>query len=207
MNLGELRAAVFARAGLQPSDPVTSVDEVDGFVNAALAAISTRADWWWLDDSETLTTVADTATVSMSALSVRTRALTIDDDQGGEITEISLAELRHHQTASSGRPRRYAEDGSTLVLLPTPDAAYDLTHDFVTAEPLLDADDDEPLIPARYQPAVVDYAAHLLLSQARDEERAKSRFDTFQWWEERMRDDARRSTRPKLPRIRDGSQF
>lgn len=199
-----MRTRVYARCGLSTTDPQATPELIDGDLAAALRFISGVADWWWLDATSTIDTIAGTATIDQPDASVHTRSLAFTDDIGGEIPEIPIADLDAY-TTDTGRPRYYAEEGTTLVLTPTPDAVYALKLRYVLREPDLAQDTSEPLIPAQYHDAVVDYAAYLCLDRLRDEDRAGTRFASYQQWEARMKDDARRTTKPKRARIRDGS--
>lgn len=201
-NRQELRNRVYTRTGFDTADGMVTPTVVNDALNEALHFIETVAEWWWLMASETLTTVASTATVTPSSSSQRTKSLAFADGTGA-LARVSTAEIDQYP-AESAKPRVFAEQGLGLVLWPTPDAVYSLTHRFITTEADLAQDDAEPLLPAGFHSALIDYASYLLLRRVRDDERATRAFEGYQAWELRMVDNKRRGAGTRVPRIRDG---
>lgn len=202
-NREELRQRVYVRCGLDTADGMATPSAVNAAINEGLHFIETVAPWWWLDDSETLTTVAGTQTVAVSEDSQGTRGVSYAD-QTGRLEQVSVAAIDDADD-TTGKPSVWAEFGSTLLLYPTPDAVYSLTHRYTSVESDLGQDSSVPLLPSQYQGALVDYAAFLVLRRTHDSERAQEALAGYQAWEVRMRDNVRRGTSPKVPRIRAGS--
>lgn len=199
----ELRQRVYVRCGLDTADGMVTPSVVNDTINEALHFIETVAPWWWLDATETLTTVAGTQSVTVSGDSQGTRGVSFAD-QTGRLERVGVSVIDEADD-TPGKPSVWAEHGSTLLLYPTPDAAYSLTHRYTTIETDLSQDDTEPLLPSQYQGALVDYAAFLVLRRTHDSERAQEALAGYQAWEIRMRDNVRRGMGPKVPRVRAGS--
>ncbi len=203
MNLGTLRAKALRRTGLPSDDPMLDADVVNDAVMTALRHIETLDDWWWLIARETLTTTASNEVLTPNVRTQRTKSLTYVETGFGALQQVALEELLSERSASTGRPQRWAEQGASIILDPIPSDAFELYHVYVTTEAELVDDAGTPLLPDRYSDAVIEYAAHLLLRRVRDQERAGEAFAAYQVWEARMRDNARRSSKPKVVQVRD----
>ncbi len=68
------------------------------------------------------------------------------------LRSFSLEELytRWTDDASSGPPTEFAIDEDAIVLRPTPDDSYTLTHGYQKTEPVLAGDSETPILPVRY---------------------------------------------------------
>lgn len=97
----------------------------------------------------TFTTVAGTATYTIPR-TYRALIRLWDKDYGRrvhKVTHTRLFELRSgDNAASTGKPAWYYKNGDSLMLLPTPDAAYEMIALCKVKVADLDADDDEPVI-------------------------------------------------------------
>lgn len=116
-----------------------------------------HADWdfLWATDS--------TSTVAAQSLYTAPSDLSIWDEQriqldGEPLPVIPWAEYTP-DTLSDARPHTgVVRPDSQLQLVPAPDAVYTLTYDYFKAAPALSDDSDEPLIPERFQRAILGRA-------------------------------------------------
>ncbi len=61
----------------------------------------------------------------------------------------------HHGTEASGRPEVFYVLGNSLVLYPTPDAAYILTYQYLVKPEKLSEDNDTTALPMEWEPVLV----------------------------------------------------
>lgn len=160
MNLTNLIEATRTRLGLPASDAFFSDQNITDLINAALTYITGRHDWYWLETSEALTTVASTETVDTDADSQRTIALY--DDTGVQLEWMALSDLvRIPADAESDTPRFFGYKGSKIVLRPVPaSGGATLTHIFRGTEPRLLTGSDSPLMPSQFHDAIADWACY-----------------------------------------------
>lgn len=200
----EFRDRVYLRCGLDTADAMVSLPVVNNAMNDALHFLSTVRDWWWLESTETLATVAGTGTITLASAVRKSRSLAYADGTG-ELDQVAVSTIDHDRTTAQGKPQVYALYGTQVVLAPIPGAVYSLTHRYLGGEPDLTDDNASPVLPAQYQAALVDYAAYLVLRRTHDSERAAEALAGYQNWERVMTDNARRGVKPMIPRIRDGA--
>lgn len=162
MNLTGLIEATRTRLGIPSSDAYFTDQVVTDLVNAGLEYITGRHDWYWLELSESLDTVAATETVATAATSQRTIALY--DASGIQLEYRPYHDLvRFPKDAESNTLRFFGLRGSTIVLRPVPLGSVSgaLTHIYRGAEPRLLSGSDTPLMPQQFHDAIADRAAYL----------------------------------------------
>lgn len=162
MNLTSLIEATRTRLGVPASDAFFTDASITDLVNAAMEYISAQHDWYWLEQSESLSTVAGVETVATAATSQRTIALY--DTTGIQLEWKPFHDLvRFPANATSNTLRFFGYRGSTLVLRPVPLAttAGALTHIYRGTEPRLLSGTDTPLMPSQFHDAIADKAANL----------------------------------------------
>lgn len=197
MNLGQLRTATARRTGVD-YEPAALTD----LVNEALATIASEGAWRWLQATHSFSTVKDQQDYSLSAISlVEPVSLVVDDIEYDRIAAVDV------DAYDSRGGRGWALSGSTLSIVPAPDAVYAASLRYVRAEPALVADVDVPLLPAGFHGAIVDCASGLLMERARDRGRAEPHFASYERWVRRIRTSHGRAHGRRTPRIRTGSAF
>jgi hypothetical protein len=210
VNLGQLRDAVRTRIGLPGSDTFFSDQVLTDLVNEALQAVAAEADWPWLQTSTTFTTTAGTGTYTPPTDWGQTRSLCIDGYDAMDYR--TLPEIREYLSTSRGVPQVYTVSAETILLRPTPDATYTVTHDYMKGEPALVGDTDTPLMPSVFHYAIVAFACHL--AHARNNEigsyrgsvtgAAAAALSQYQGWLARMMAQRRRTNGPIRVRVRSG---
>lgn len=210
MNLAALRTAVLNRIGVPASDSFFTAALLNEFINEAVQAWQHEEAWPWHQGTETLTTVAGTASYSpLDPTWTMTKNLYI---AGFEPMLLSNQPDVDYVTVQ-GQPVAYYVFQEKIVLSPTPDAVYSVVHQYYKGEPILVADTDTPLTPAEFHYALASYAAHLALLRAGEVSyyrgnitgRSAALYQEYQQWLERARSNRRRSAAPIRPRVRPGS--
>lgn len=183
MNLTGLMEATRTRLGVPASDSFFTDQVVTDLVNAGLEYITGRHDWFWLENSESLNTVAGTETVATSALSQRTIALY--DQTGVQLEYRPYHELvRFPADAESNTLRFFGLRGSTIVLRPVPLGSVSgaLTHVYRSAETRLTTGSDTPLMPQQFHDAIADRATYLGHLRQNDNASAKLFQESCEEW-------------------------
>lgn len=204
MNLAELRAAVRNRCGFNANDSLNTADALNADINEANWDLADEHDWPWLVATETITTVAGTATVAVASDWLATIALHSTSPYMTRIEPVSIDDIDYHSDGQ-GVPRLFAAYGGSLALAPVPDAAYSLRHRYRRAEPELTADTDTPLSPASLHRAIVSRAAALAFSRDGNIVESRVADDDYRRRVERARKRLNVSGNPVLPRVRPGS--
>jgi hypothetical protein len=197
MDLSGFQRALDRRTGIQ-LDPAAQTE----FVNEAIQAIASERDWPWLDASQTITTVAGTATYALPTDWVRTRDLIIG---GKDIRRIDIADAdAYNYYQDRSWTWNYAINEGSIVIVPTPTNAQTVIHRYVKREPLLANATDTPLLASQYHGAVIAIAAALVCERMGDNRAPSFRTDYGQWFN-RMRDATTRSREPMRVRVRPGA--
>ncbi len=171
-TLTELQNRVLARDyGSTDTATVTSA------INEAYETVMSSARWPFARTSTTVSTVAGTATVSLSALTMqdygRLRANTVGIDTPRYIEfdtpDYDLWTRGAINTTQSGVPQWYTiRDFSTLEFWPVPNAVYSYTLYYWRYPTLLSSGTDEPLIPPSERNVLVYGALSRLAERDRD---------------------------------------
>lgn len=210
MNLTQMRTAVLDKVGVPASDSFFSSSQLNTFINEAVSAFQHEESWPWHQGTETLTTVAGTASYApLDTNWTMTKNLYI---AGFEPMILSNQPDVDYVTVQ-GQPVAYYVFQEKIVLSPTPDSVYSVVHQYYKNEPLLVSDTDIPLCPAEFHYALVSYAAHLALLRAGEVSyyrgnitgRSAALYQEYEQWLERARSNRRRSAAPLRPRVRPGS--
>lgn len=204
MNRRTLREQIYTRTGFDTQDSMVTAPVVNAAINDALHYIEVVHDWPWLESTETLTTTSGTNYVTPGSTWMRTKSLTLGD--GNSLNQVAIADFDLLGTSGSGSPEQYAIHGGKIYLYPTPsDSVTTLTHRFISMESDLTDDSASPLLPASFQPALVELAASVILARVRDEDRALQAKQRYLDWERVMHDNRRRYSQPQQIRVRPGS--
>lgn len=203
-TLAALRQACRNALGVPPSDPLVSNERLDGWLNAACQELSVERDWPWLEalDSTNTATVEDQADYVLPADWRDTLVVTIEDRPLRRISKGTAAGFDYYGDWHS--TYHYSLDGEAdvsgprgyLTISPTPGEALDLVHRYIADEPMMAADNAEPLLPKRWRYALVSKAcasAALSIDHGSDADRFRNEYDA---WIRKML----RHVRPK-PRV------
>jgi hypothetical protein len=147
VTLAELRAKVLLREGIEGSDDITAT-VLDDIINGSLVELwdlMKAKDDDRLVTSTTLATVAGTATVVMPCMFYELRKLEIVDPsvRSGyrQLYQGSL-DAQHRYSTTTNKHYRYRIQGSSLVLMPTPQAVESLRLYYIPFAPILVAPTD-----------------------------------------------------------------
>lgn len=205
MNLEQLQDAVRVRLGVPSSDTFYTQPVLTDLVNEAVQAISSEADWPWLQTSTSFSTSSGTGTYTPPADWVETRALCIDGYDAMEYRTI--AEIREYPTTVTDVPSVYTVSGDAILLRPVPGGTYTVTHDYVKNEQTLVTPADVPLMPTQFRYSIVHMACHLAFLRSGDVNRATAALADYNGWKQRMLRQRRRSGGPIRIRVRPGGGF
>lgn len=205
MNLAQIRTAVRTRLGVPEGDTFFTDQALTDLVNEALAAISSEADWPWLQGSTTFTTTAGDSEYDTPADWAQTRSLCIDGYN--PMDWIPLTEIRGYQSTEQGVPCAYTVSGDDLILRPAPNGTYTVIHDYIKEETTLVTDADVPYMPSGFRYSVVAYATHLAFVRAGDVQRATAAMADYAGWKNRMMAQRRRQRGGLRVRVRPGGAF
>jgi len=198
VNLSEFRATVNRKTGIAVDSTA-----LNGFINEAVQAVGEERDWPWLSYTDTFPTQADQSDYVLPVDWSRTVSVTVD---GAPTRRINTADADAWEYVTD-RPwfYGYSIDAGVLTLKPAPSALVTVIHRYVRAEPELEVDADEPLIPERFHGAIACYAAALVLERHGDVTKADMQRAEYERWLRRMRDAMSRSQQPSRIRIRPGA--
>jgi hypothetical protein len=196
VNLGEIRTAVNRRTGI--AFDAAALTEA---VNEAVQAIAAERSWRWLDGvDEFTTTTADE--YALPADYAESRSVTVN---GYPTRRLNIADGDAYTFADDATVFSYAVEGGNLVLYPTPTGAQTVVHRYRATEPDLVADVDEPILPARFHQAIVNYTAATVCDRKDDKRAEKFRME-YERWLKRMIADGR-SQQPNRARVRAGAAW
>lgn len=151
-------------------DPTTYRARVVLWLNEAQHRVARAISALEFSSTQTIATVAGTATYTLPATDVRVQSLRNTTDREA----LGSLEIGDLDTAPSGtgKPTSYAIQGRQLVLYPTPDAAYALELRFWSNVVDMSADSDVPTLPADYADILVSYALSKAFANEDDMEAA-----------------------------------
>lgn len=205
ITLAELRGAAQLAGNFKTTDVLLTSANWTKLINRALRQITNDSDWYWLRSSETLTLTAGTRTKAPgSSLYLRTLSLT-HQTSGTPLALRDVSELDRILTV--GRPLLYDVDNATIVVAPTPDVDYAVTHRFIKSEVALSGDSDTPLMPAEMSEGLIVYSVMLAHQAAQNSEKAIEAEKAYRSWLRRTTDQNARSREPFRARVRPGSLF
>lgn len=177
MNFGEMRTAVRDVLATTSDDRLNTTAVIDRFLNRAVQAVATYADWSWLDASASIVTVVDQASYALPADHMRTVSVTNVDNE--PLLYLSAPDVDPAAELETADPVYYSIVDGEMLLVPTPQSVGTLRHRYRRREPALVNDTDQPLLPVAYRPAIVEYALALCHRRARDEARAATAMDAY----------------------------
>lgn len=207
MRFDLLRERVRRRAGISSGDQLHDGTVLGDAVNLALLQIDSEALWPWLETEHTYTVAASDYDLDLPADFRKARGtptLVWADGTAVALTEMSQTGIRALGIANAGAPTGFAVDETKLRIRPVADAGYTLIFPYYRTTLELVADNDEPLIPAQWQGAVISAAiANLPLIDGERTRKELAEVEVANWLR-RMRSVTRRASGPVVPRIRPG---
>lgn len=208
MNLADARDAVYLRTGYDSSDGQLTPERITSCLRAALNFITSEHDWDWLQTTETLSTVAGTASVTplvgSSAGVTWIRTLNLINSNADYIEKTPWSEFRMFLNTVTGEPTKWCDYGGQLCIWPTPDGVYTITHDFIRGENALNSDTDTPLLPTQFEDAWIAKATAMALRRVAESIRAQEQEADYQAWQHVMVDNRHRSKGGKRVAVRPG---
>lgn len=206
-TLADLQARVLITVGLPSDDAMVPPGVLTQCINNGLTKMAMDFDWPHLYTQATITTVAGTRLYALpdgdpDPLWIRTIWIS-RDAIGKDLEQRQRRDLTMYAvTGVRGRPVWYAENGQAILIAPTPDAAYSLTHVYIRPEdPLVDPT-DEPLCPEHLIGIVVLYAAAEVCVFTKDSTLKNLIEGEIQAWIRRMRDNVHMSASTMRIRVR-----
>jgi hypothetical protein len=190
MNKGELRTAVKNVLAIPSAgDGLITDSIVDLAIAQALNVLCTTRDWPWLMASQQIAFPANVGYAELPCDFVRAKELLIDDHP---IPFVDLNQFLDPSEATYSY--MWTIVGSQVKVKPTPTTLTLATMYYYKAEPELQADTSEPLIPSFLQQWVIAYASYLCAMRRQDERTAQVYLAQSNDLLLRMRDDVRQKT-------------
>lgn len=178
MTLATLRTSVRQRLGVPNDDALYTDAVLAGLINDAIQYVTSEADWYWLEKSETLSLVNGTSAYSVAADCTRT--INVEDPTGVPLARKPIDELTAMSTATGAVVRFFSPYGLKLEFRPVPNTSISVNHRYIGGEATLSSDSDTPLIPAQWQFLVVEYAAYLAKMRVGNTQEAQANLEMYE---------------------------
>lgn len=201
-DLTDLLSRVREKGGFDSDDTGLTDAKITPFINTALKQIAVEHDWPWLKTSATISAVAGTAAYSLPADYLKTDSLVIPS-LGIVLENRDIDEL--DRVIYNDRPSLFAIEAEQVVIKPTPDSSYSITHRYFRNERALSTGSDTPYIPTAYDEGIVEFAVALAFRKLRQVDKAALALNEYREWLKRTRDVVKRSRRPVRVQVRPGS--
>ena len=200
-RLAQLRRSVRSRMASPVNDQFLTEDVVDEYINVAIQTIEQEARWPWQEIADTVHITDETGDFTVRADWKATRTIIAGRHQ---VQIVSPIDVLTYPTTSTGPPQIAAVVDRTVKMRPKPGIGEQLIHVYYrTPTPLVD-DEDTAQMPTEYTPAIIAKACELLSVREDDRAAAAAHAGEYNEWMVRMRRDARRTTGPIVPRVREG---
>lgn len=198
MQRSEIRSKVYTRVVTTESDPLLTPTVVNDLINDALREISSDGEWTWLNLTETIECVANSATYALPAGFIEVISLT--NSNGQQLTPINEADLEAINAATFGEPLFFVVGNKQLTVTPVPTYDLDLSLRYKSADNTLTGDADEPKLPEHLVDALIWYTCYLCMIVTRDDQRASDMYNAYQLARKRM--ETQPTQVSPIPRIR-----
>lgn len=199
MTLATLRTSVRSRLGVPSDDSLYTDAVLTSHINDALQVVTSEADWYWLEKSETLSLTNGTAAYNVAADCTRT--INVEDPTGVPLMRKPIDELVAMSTASAAVVRFFSPYGLKLEFRPVPNTSISVNHRYIGGETALSADGDNPLIPAQFQNMLVEYAVYLAKMRVGNTQEAQANLEVYRGFVE-----SNKARNLKLAESRGGGQ-
>lgn len=166
-SLTNLQSQVRQNLGNPPTGVIAD-SRLTNRINDSYREITTRYRHPELETTETLTTADGTSTASPASDYWFTQAIR-DETNDRLLRQKSLSWILAQDTDSKGQPYYYTRRGSTLLLYPTPDGVYSLTHYYVAEPTALSAGGDTTVFDHLAWDEIIEWGATWRLHQEEGE--------------------------------------
>jgi len=188
-NLTAAQAALLARCGLQTQDQGAQSTELTYALNEGLNAYASEQDWWWLEDVDSFTTTAGTNAYAMPSDYKNTKNVFIGTTL---LHPRQFQDMVRLEGQTAATPAYYTVHDETLYLSPAPsDSSTTVYHVYVRRESTLSTGTDTPLIPDRYVPLWLSFAAVYLADRLGNPKMRAQHERSRDEWLRRAQDEAR----------------
>lgn len=215
MDLPTLTDRTRRRLGLVDNDPM--IERLPFLVMDAIRDLEVEADsgWPWQRASATLTLTVGVGTYTFATIGaamtpatsivskiVQVRRRGSGSTDYAELQRRSLSEADGlYPYTSNGTPHVWAAEGNALYLRPLPIAADTLYLTVIASEPdLTESDATEPLMPERFQPAIIEQAVAYGYMELQDPGKAQIAQQRADRWVKKMRRSGRQYVGPGMVR-------
>jgi hypothetical protein len=181
-TLTSLQTALQTKLGIPSGDALLTTTVQTAFINEALHKLEGEGEWQWQEGTETLNAVITNSTLTPSSTNYsKTKHLSVTTGAGAplELKDISFLDKLAN---ASGEPVFYGFWAGLIQIRPKADASYSFTHRYLKREVDLVSGSDTPLVPDRWIPAVVEYAACLCYRRINDADNAARALAAYQDW-------------------------
>lgn len=151
-TFADMQDEVFARGFQFHDDGGAGLARVKRWINESRGQLNGEARWEYLRGSASITaggSIADLGTVE----NVR-----LPDSNDRPLTEIDSSSLFSMVSDDVAEPLYWYREGDVVNVWPVPSTLPALTVRYLKVESDLVADGDEPLVPDRYRPAIIELA-------------------------------------------------
>lgn len=174
MQLSDIRTRVRERLGISTNDTALTDAVLTQLINAANRKLAMMHDWPWLVtvDSTWTATVAGTQAYTPASDWRKTLYIVSDSDQ---LLQYKQPQDLVRYGANQGYPYFYYTRNGSILLTPTPDAVYTISHVYIAEVAALSLDADRPEIASADAEqwavdALIEYAALLAAQRLKDTE-------------------------------------
>lgn len=169
--------------GLPTTDSLITDTVLTALINEAIHTLEYEGEWWWLEGTETLNATVGNSTLTPSSTNYsRTKSLTYTTGQDLDLKDIAFLDIL---LPSQGPPAFYGFWGNIIHIRPKADTSYSFTHRYLKRELDLASGSDTPLVPDRFTPAIVEYAAYLGYRRSNDGDNAALCLSAYKDWVKR----------------------
>lgn len=181
-TLTSLQTDLQTKMGIVSSDSLITTTVQTAVINEALRKLEGEGEWQWQEATETLNIALNGTTLTPSSTNYsRTKSLSPATGVGDALELKDIAFLDKMATFT-GPPTFYGFWAGVIQIRPKSDGAYSFTHRYLKREIALSAGSDTPLVPDRWCPAVVEYAACLAYRRINDTDNAARCLAAYQAW-------------------------
>lgn len=175
MQLSAIQAEILSH-GFDPAYFTNA--RLASYINDGYNLIVRRTNYYIDEASQTIATVAGTATFPLPGNFARARSL-LDTDRQAELLSVGLREI-DRSAVTTGTPNFYAFDGQNVHLWPTPDGVHNLLFRYWLLPAALVNPGDVPTLPADWHHLLWVYGCWICYEAEEDTsaEKWQQRFNT-----------------------------
>lgn len=137
-------------------------DKIDNVINQGIRDLSTQFSWPYLEATDTITLVSDTASYAVPADFARLQAV-VSSESPYKLQEVTAqaAWMRWASDADTDRPQHFYMRADNIIFVPTPSGASlpDITVFYYRQPTVLANDTDEPEFASQFHLVLAEFAA------------------------------------------------